>query len=430
MPVLADEDTATALSPYRFGESAAGIEAATLIELADTARRVVALSLALPSRLANAGTLAEVLPDVDEDWLGFVLEPPDGLDGCLSRPDLIYSDSRFRCIDVNAAHAGGWLVHVCWAQHRGWSPAIADPLVAVCDMVYACARESGVVNAGESVGLVVVRAPGSAEFTESVRHACLPAWRAAAARAGVAPGGFHFAGYADLDVGPDGIYCAGERVHALLEGDVLDGAPRMRCVAAAKRGLVSLHSGPIAAVVNDRRLLAELSRQADEALPLLTPAERRLVCDTVAWTRIIRPGTTRWHGQWVDLPGLAVSRQPDMVLKQATSDGGKQVYLGRYTPPAAWRGIIENACDTGDWVIQEYLPPQYPPGVPGADADIDPIWSAFVLDGRYAGGLVRLLDADDYPDIAAATSMADSRNGDDNVRLAPIATNFELKEAK
>ncbi|KZS83742.1 hypothetical protein B4U45_02305 [Mycobacterium persicum] len=428
--MLADGDTATVLSPYRFGESAAGIEAATLVELADTARRVIALSLALPSRLADAGTLAEVLPDVDEDWLSFVLEPPDGLDGCLSRPDLVYSDGRFRCIDVNAAHAGGWLVHGCWTQQRGWSPAVADPLVAVCDMAHACARESGVATAGESVGLVVIRAPGSAEFTESVRHACLPAWRAAAARAGVTPGGFHFADYADLEVGPDGIYCAGERVHALLEGDVLDGAPRMRCVAAAKRGLVSLHSGPIAAVVNDRRVLAELSRQADEERPLLTPAERRLVCGTVAWTRSIRPGTTRWHGQWVDLPGLAVSRQPEMVLKHATSDGGTQVYLGHHTSPAAWRGLVENACDTGDWVVQEYLAPQWPPGASQTGPALDPIWSAFVLRGRYAGGLVRLLGVDDYPDISTATSMAESRNSDNNVRLAPIATNFELKEAK
>lgn len=428
--MLADEDTATALSPYRFAESAASIPPAVLVELAATARRLVALSLALPSRLANAGMLEEVFGGADEDWLTFVLEPPDGLDGCLSRPDLIYSDGRFRCIDVNAAHAGGWLIHLGWARQHGWSPTIADPLAAVCDMVHACARESGVATAGESVGLAVVRAPGSAEFTESVRRACLPVWRAAAARARVTPGGLYFAGYADLDHGPSGISCAGERVHALLESDVLDGAPRMRCVAAAKRGLVSLHSGPLAAVVNDRRVLAELSRQADEALPLLTPAERRLVCDTVAWTRTIRPGPTRWRGQWVDLPGLAVSRQRGMVLKQATSDGGKQVYLGCCTPAAAWRDIVENACDTGDWVVQEYLPPQYPPGAWDSEPAVDPIWSAFVVRGRYAGGLVRLLGADDYPNIATATSMAESPNGDDHVRLAPIATNFELKEAK
>jgi NAD(P)H-hydrate repair Nnr-like enzyme with NAD(P)H-hydrate dehydratase domain len=42
--------------------------------------------------------------------------------------------------------------------------------------------------------------------------------------------------------------------------------------------------------------------------------------------------------------------------------------------------------------------------------------------------LVRLLGARDYPDATTATSMAASRNGDDKVRLAPIA--IELEEAK
>jgi hypothetical protein len=433
---LADTEvaTATGMSPYRFAEPAPTLAAATVTELAVTARRLIALSLALPERLADAGVLTEVLGDVDEDWLGFVLEPPDGLDGCLSRPDLVYSDGRFRCIDVNAAHAGGWLIPGCWAQHHGMPPWVGDPVAAVFDMVHEYARDSAVVTAGESVGLVVIRAPDSAEFVESVRQACLPAWRAAAVRAGVRPGGLHFADYADLEVGPDGAYCAGDRVHALLEGDVIDGAPRMRCVASAKRGILSIHSGPIAAVVNDRRLLAELSRQADGELPLLKPAERQLVCDAVAWTRTVRPGTTSWRGQQVDLPRFAVARRTELVLKHASSDGGKQVYLGRCTPAAAWRGIVENACETGDWVVQEYLPPQYPPGTAEPEPDTDPIWSAFVIRGRYAGGLVRLLGAHDYPDttaeIGTVTSMADSRNGDENVRLAPIAMDFELTEAK
>lgn len=418
------------MSSYRFAESAPALAAATVTELAVTACRLIGLLLALTGRLARADTLTEVLDDIDEDWLTFVLEPPDGLGGCLSRPDFVYSAGRFRCIDINAAHAGGWLAPLCRAERDGATPWVGDPVAAVFDMVHDQARESGAVAAGESVSLVVIRAPDSAEFVESVRQACLPAWRAAAARASVRPGRLHFADYADLCVGPDGVHCAGERVHALLEGDVLDGAPRMRCVAAAKRGVLSMHSGPIAAVVNDRRLLAELSRRADEALPLLTPAEQQLVRDAVPWTRTIRPGTTSWRDKSVDLVSLAVSRRTELVLKQASSDGGEQVYLGWCTPHAAWRSIIESACDTGDWVVQEYLPPRYPPGVAGSEPDTDPIFSAFVVRGRYAGGLLRLLGAHDYPEITSATTMAESRNGDDKVRLAAIVDDFELEEAK
>lgn len=177
--MLADEDTATALSPYRFAESAASIPPAVLVELAATARRLVALSLALPSRLANAGMLEEVFGGADEDWLTFVLEPPDGLDGCLSRPDLIYSDGRFRCIDVNAAHAGGWLIHLGWARQHGWSPTIADPLAAVCDMVHACARESGVATAGNPLAW---RWSGRRARRSSPNPSAAPAFRCGARR--------------------------------------------------------------------------------------------------------------------------------------------------------------------------------------------------------------------------------------------------------
>jgi hypothetical protein len=107
-----------------------------------------------------------------------------------------------------------------------------------------------------------------------------------------------------------------------------------------------------------------------------------------------------------------------MVLKHASSNGGKQVYLG-WCPVAACCSIIENACDTRDWVVQEYVPLQYPTGAAEPEPDTDPIWIAFVIRGRYAGGLVPLLSARDYPGMTTATSMADSRNGDESVRLAP-----------
>lgn len=406
---------AAAISPYRLGESAILVDAATIADLAAAARRIVSLVLAWPARLAQAGTLPAVLDDVDEDWLRFVLDPPDGLDGCLSRPDLINSGGRFRCVDVNAAHAGGWLVGLWWAR-LGAAP-IPDPLAAVFDLVHDRALRTGVAAPGEPVGLAVIRAPGSAEFGEPARLACLPAWRAAAARAGVRPGGLHFVDYAGLRAASDGIHCAGERVHALIEGDIIDGAPRMRCVALAKRGLLSVHSGPVAAVVNDRRLLAELSRAADEDLPSLTVAERRLVRDTVPWTRRLRPGTTSWRGRPVRLPDLALSRRTELVIKQVTSDGGRQVHLGWCTPTARWGDLVAAACAAGDWVVQEFLPPEYPPGVVPAEPDTHPVWGAFVVGGRYAGGLVRLLGAHDYD----GTSMADSPNGDDHVRLVPVA---------
>jgi hypothetical protein len=413
---------AAVTTPYQFGDVALTAGAATVAELAGTARQVVSLVLALPARMAAAGLLGPVLADVDEDWLDFVLDPPDGLDGCLSRPDLIYSGGRFRCVDVNAAHAGGWLAGLWWARHGDDAgPPGRDPLAAVFDLVHDRARRRGVAGPGEPVCLAVIRAAGSAEFAEPNRLACLPAWRAAAERAGATPGVFRFTDYADLDITAGEVRCRGERVHALVEGDVIDGAPRMRCVALAKAGLLSLHSGPVAAVVNDRRMLAELSRSADAGAPLLTAAERRLIRDAVPWTRSLLPGTTHWRGRPVRLPEVVVERRTELVVKQVSSAGGTHVYLGRYTPAGVWRDLVASACASGDWVVQEFLPPEYPPVVSPAEPGTHPVWGAFVVGGRYAGSLVRLLGAHDYHgDGPAPTSVATSHNGDDHVRLVPV----------
>jgi hypothetical protein len=115
-----------------------------------------------------------------------------------------------------------------------------------------------------------------------------------------------------------------------------------------------------------------------------------------------------------------------MVIKQVSSDGGRQVYLGRCTPAPVWRDSVASACATGDWIVQEFLPPEYPPGAVPAEPDTHPVWGVFVVGDRYAGGLVRLLGEHDYPSAGAApTSMADSRNGDDHVRLVPLVDKEE-----
>ncbi|WP_239376930.1 hypothetical protein [Frankia sp. Cj5] len=414
-----------AAGPYRFCGGELALESGGLAALAQAARDVVALVVRLARDAARDGTLGSLLGGVDATWLEYVFEPPDCLDGLVARPDLVFSAGRFQCLDVNAAHAGGWLAGTLWQWSRETGPDEPAPdrdvtLAAVFDLVHATARRAGVCARGEPVGLVVTRLPGSTEFTELVRARCLPAWYAAAARAGSRAGPLLFADYAELDVAGDGVRCCGERVHALIEGDVVDGAPRLRCFSLAKQGLLSLHSGPVAAVVNDRRFLAELSTRADNGI--LDAAWRALVRAIVPWTRCLLPGATTWRGLPVQLPDLVVRRREEMVVKQASSAGGVAVHLGWCTPPEQWAELVARAVAAGDWVVQQYLPPEYPPGTRGAGAGTHPVWGAFVVGGRYASGWARVLRADGYQwPHGAPTSMADSPNGDDRVPLALLS---------
>jgi hypothetical protein len=237
-------------------------------------------------------------------------------------------------------------------------------------------------------------------------------WRAAAARAGVSrPGALYFADATELLVDRDRLWCHGDPVHALIEGAVTDGPARMRWVSLFKRRQLTLHSGPVAAVVNDRRLLAELSRLADSADPALTAPERALLRAALPWTRRLLP----------DRADEVLRRRAELVLKQVGSDGGRHVHLGWCTPPEQWRALVEDGLAGRDWVVQRYLPPEHPPGL-ALSPETHLVWGVFVLADRCAGGFARVLDRRDYrwPD-GGRTAMARSANGDAHVPIIPFA---------
>lgn len=378
-------------------------------DLAVAAETVIALSLALPARLAAVGRLGEVL-DADQDWLDFLLEPPTGLDGCVSRPDLIYSDGRFQCVDVNAAHAGGWNANALWHRKAPAGVRVRDPLDAVFDLVHRQAVARGVVAPGLPVGAAIVMSADAPEFAPAARSVCLHAWAAAAERLGGPPGPLHFVAYPDLRIRGRTLWCGSDRVHALIEGSVVDGPDRMRCVSLFKNGTLSLHSGPIGAPVNDRRLLAELSRAADAGDSLLNPAERAAVRTCVPWTRPLREA------------GQALAGRAELVLKRADSADGTGVYIGRFTPAADWADLLRSAVAEGGWVLQRYMSPQLPADADTYHPDTHVVWGAFVVAGRYAGGFVRLLSADGYraPGTTGAVSVASGPNGDGRIPLSPI----------
>jgi uncharacterized circularly permuted ATP-grasp superfamily protein len=122
-----------------------------------------------------------------------------------------------------------------------------------------------------------------------------------------------------------------------------------------------------------------------------------VLAETIPWTRILRPGRVS-YGQWVvDLLDFVSDNRERLVLKPASEYGGHGVALGIETDQAEWDAIIAAHAESGDFVVQEYIPvpeEMFPTVEDGhvqmrlKRFNINP----FGLGGRYAGMITRISD--------------------------------------
>lgn len=85
---------------------------------------------------------------------------------------------------------------------------------------------------------------------------------------------------------------------------------------------------------------------------LMTSDERAFVSKVVPWTRKIEERRTRRDGVDVDLVPHVIERRAELVLKPAHAYGGRSVFIGDETEPAAWEAAVRAGLD-GPWVVQE-----------------------------------------------------------------------------
>jgi len=88
-------------------------------------------------------------------------------------------------------------------------------------------------------------------------------------------------------------------------------------------------------------------------------ATRTTFESSVPWTRIMRPGLTRYQGEMVNLTRLARQHKERFVLKLAQSAEGKQVYVGKHVPQDAWEATVEQAAADRRWILQDYVEPDH-----------------------------------------------------------------------
>jgi Glutathionylspermidine synthase preATP-grasp len=199
------------------------------------------------------------------------------------------------------------------------------------------------------------------------------------------------------DVTYDGTHLRvrGEPVHLVYRRALLEDLPEGDLIAAARDRRAAVVNPFRARVANNKKLFALL--QDPRFAHLVEERERRVIDETIPWTRVLRPGRTS-YGEWVvDLLQFVSDNRERLVLKPASDYGGHGVSLGMETDQPRWDALIEEHVEDGDFVVQEYVPvpeEMFPTVEDGhvqmrlKRFNINP----FGIGGRYAGMITRISD--------------------------------------
>ena len=100
----------------------------------------------------------------------------------------------------------------------------------------------------------------------------------------------------------------------------------------------------------DKAFLALLT---DEAFAeLLSEEERHFVTGVVPWTRKVEERHTQKGGAVIDLVPFILAKRESLVLKPSHGYGGRSVFVGDETEPAAWEAAVLGALGSA-WIVQE-----------------------------------------------------------------------------
>ena len=144
-----------------------------------------------------------------------------------------------------------------------------------------------------------------------------------------------------------------------------------------------LHKKAIFAVLTD-----------DELQGLFSDDERGAIARHVPWTRRVREGHARRHGDDIDLPAYIRGHRDSLVMKPNDEYGGKGVFIGAELSEAEWEAALAEALRSS-YVVQEKVelrreafPELGPEGLRTRElvVDLDP----FIFQGEVEGFLTRL----------------------------------------
>jgi hypothetical protein len=191
------------------------------------------------------------------------------------------------------------------------------------------------------------------------------------------------------------LHVDGEPTHLVYRRALLEDLDQTDLVAAARDGRVCIVNPFRARVANNKKLFALF--QDPRFAHLIEGDEVEVIQKTIPWTRILRPGRVTYGSWTIDLLAFVADNREKLVLKPASSYGGKQVALGMETPREQWEEIIAAHAERADFIVQEYVPvpEEMFPTIEGGHVqmrlkrfNINP----FGIGGRHAGSITRISD--------------------------------------
>ena len=351
------------------------------------------------------------------------------LDNLLSRGDFIFTSSGLKCVEFNINTNLGGMDLSSWGSRYLATPVISEFIdryrvkinnknlhsVLIEHLLDAAGK---FYTESDEINIAIVLPQGTNNPRKdsqemyfnsllntllNVKKSCLK-------------GKVFICDYLSLEVTGEDVFFQGNKIHCILEwcqGFVPD-----RILDIFKRGKILICNGAIAFLLSTKLNLALLSENKDSGL--FSPGDRATIETYIPWTRRIIRGETDYEGMKVKLEEFIISNRENLVLKPLLGTGGKDIYVGRYTPKEEWQKVVETAflnnnwrdiipehpltekkwyqfseraLSVKGWIVQEYIESSkylYQWGESGC-AEHHAVWGFFIFGDLYAGGWVRLL---------------------------------------
>ncbi|HVS01086.1 MAG TPA: hypothetical protein VMW27_31000 [Thermoanaerobaculia bacterium] len=348
----------------------------------------------------DAARVAQVY-GIAENVARFLLQPPNGIDGLLSRGDFVRGRSGFKCVEFNMSSSlGGWETGPLagmlqqippiarFLRETGLEVRYKDTLRITLVHILRRAVEAGLADDGEIHTTFTAREALPLSYPEAIAFLDREYQAALAEVDPALRGTLGFCNYTALSERDGALYAQNRRIRCVIERHVY--ASERITARLAKLGRIHLYNGPAARIMSDKTNIAILS--AHEESPLFSAEERELIRKHVPWTRPAVPGPTTFRGETVPMDRMLLARREEMVLKKVRSLGGYDVVLGIFSTPNEWEAAVGSAFSQGDWLAQEYiesLPYLFQAGSYGCSPH-DVVWGPFVSGSTYAGTILRV----------------------------------------
>jgi glutathionylspermidine synthase len=165
-------------------------------------------------------------------------------------------------------------------------------------------------------------------------------------------------------------------------------------VHGVQNGLACMCNPFRSVIVGNKKVLALLTDERFQNI--YNREELEVIRKAIPWTKILANMKATYDGYAVDLHRFVSDNKDKLVLKPASSYGGKDVFLGRETDQQSWDKVLVDNIVSEDWVVQQYvnIPQEIFPEIKDVVAmklkkvNINPF--AFV--GKYGGTISRVSD--------------------------------------